>query len=88
MLVASIMLSLLTLYVSRETALLVNDNAGERLRRLYRRRWSAIGLNVFAVAIALVVPLIAVAFYLITTVLLMALPLVSLRRRWRRSREV
>jgi uncharacterized membrane protein len=58
--VASLMLSLLILYVSRETALLVNDIAGERLRRLYRRRWSAIGLNVFALAIALVVPLTAV----------------------------
>jgi hypothetical protein len=52
-LVASLMLSLLILYVSRETALLVNDIAGERLRRLYRRRWSAIGLNVFALARAL-----------------------------------
>ena len=87
-LVASLMLSLLILYVSRETALQVDDIAGERLRRLYQRRWSAIGLNVFALAIALVVPLIAVALYLITTVLLLALPLVSLRRRWRRSREV
>ena len=87
-LVASLMLSLLILYVSRETALQVDDIAGERLRRLYQRRWSAIGLNVFALAIALVVPLIAGALYLITTVLLLALPLVSLRRRWRRSREV
>jgi len=87
-LVASLILSLLILYVSRETALLVDDIAGERLRRLYRRRWSAIVLNGFALAIALVVPLIAVALYLITTGLLLALPLVSLRRRWRRSREV
>ena len=37
-LVASLMLSLLILYVSREPALLVNDIASERLRRLYRRR--------------------------------------------------
>jgi uncharacterized membrane protein len=87
-LVASLMLSLLILYVSRESALLVDDIAGERLRRQYRRRWPAIGLNVFALVIALVVPLIAVGLYLITTVLLLALPLVSLWRRWRRSREV
>lgn len=85
---ASLMLSLLILYVSRESALLVGDSPGERLRRLYRRRWSAIGLNVFALAIALVAPLVAVGLYLITTALLLALPLVRLQRHWRRSRAV
>lgn len=34
-LLASLMLSLLILYVSRESALLVNDTAGEGLSRLY-----------------------------------------------------
>jgi TMEM175 potassium channel family protein len=85
---ASLVLSLLILYVSRESALLVEDNVSERLRRLYRQRWAAIGLNVFALAIALVAPLIAVGLYLITTALLLVLPLVSLRRHWRRSRAV
>jgi hypothetical protein len=35
---------------------------------------------------ALVAPRVAVGLYLITTVLLLGLPLVHLHRRWRRSR--
>jgi TMEM175 potassium channel family protein len=84
-LLASLMLSLLMFYVARESALLVDDIADESLRRLYRRRWAAIGVNVFALAMALVAPRVAVGLYLMTTALLLVVPLVHLRRRWRRS---
>jgi uncharacterized membrane protein len=85
-LLASLTLSLLMSYVARDPALLVDDIADEEtLRRLYRRRWSAIGMNVFALATALVAPRVAVGLYMIMTVLLLGLPLVGMRRRWRRS---
>jgi hypothetical protein len=64
----------------------VDEIADESLRRLYRQRWAAIGVNIFALAMALVAPRVAVGLYLITTVLLLGLPLVHLHRRWRRSR--
>ena len=73
-------------YVARQSALLVDEIDDEILRRLYRRRWSAIAMNVVALATALVAPRVAVGLYLITTVLLLGLPLVQLRRGWRRSR--
>jgi uncharacterized membrane protein len=84
-LLASVTLSLLMFYVAREPALVVDQIADERLRLLYRERWVVIGVNAFALATAFVAPLVAVGLYLVSTVLLLALPLVSLRRRWRRS---
>ena len=86
LLLASLTLSFLMFYVARQSALLVDEIDDEQLRRLYRRRWTAIAMNVFALATALVAPRVAVGLYLITTVLLVGLPLVQLRRRWRRSR--
>ncbi|MGF1470330.1 MAG: TMEM175 family protein [Rubrobacteraceae bacterium] len=83
---ASLTLSFLMSYVARNRALLVDDIADETVRRLYRRRWIAIGLNVFALATAIVAPRVAVGLYVVTTALLLGLPLVALRRRWRRSR--
>jgi uncharacterized membrane protein len=84
-LLASVTLSLLMFYVAREPALLVDEIADERLRQLYRERWIVIGVNLVALAAAFVAPQVAVGLYLVITVLLLALPLVSLRRRWRRS---
>ena len=84
-LLASITLSLLMFYVAREPALVVNQIADETLRLLYRERWVVIGVNGFALATAFVAPLVAVGLYLVSTVLLLALPLVGLGRRWRRS---
>ena len=82
---ASLTLSFLMFYVARQSELLVDEIDDENLRRLYRRRWSAIAMNVVALATALVAPRVAVGLYLITTVVLVGLPLVQLRRRWRRS---
>jgi uncharacterized membrane protein len=59
-LLGSLMLSLLILYLAREPALLVDNIAEGTLRRLSRQRWTAIGLNVVAIALALVAPLVAV----------------------------
>jgi uncharacterized membrane protein len=84
-LLASLTLSLLMFYVAREPALVVDQIADETLRLLYRERWVVIGVNAFALATAFVAPLVAVGLYLVSTVLLLALPLVGLGRRWRRS---
>ena len=83
-LLASLTLSLLMFYVAREPALVVDQMADETLRMLYRERWVVIAVSVFALAMAFVAPFVAVGLYLVSTVLLLALPLVGLGRRWRR----
>ena len=50
---------------------------------MYRRRWFVIGVNVFALVMALVAPLVAVGLYLLVTVMVLALPLFGLVRRRR-----
>ena len=82
---ASLALSLLMLYVAREPDLLVDDIADGALRRVARQRWISIGVNVLAIAMALVAPLVAVGLYLIETMLLLIIPLVGLRRHRYRS---
>ena len=67
-------------YIVREPAILKTALAEQELRRLYRRRSLAIGLNVFAIAIALVAPLIAVGLYLAETAVVLVLPLYALHR--------
>jgi len=84
-LLASLALSLLMFYVAREPALVVDGIADERLHLMYRRRWFTIGVNVFAVAVAFVDPRIAVALYLITTALVLGMPLLGLGRKRRRA---
>ena len=77
---ASLTLSLLIRYISHEPSLVADDIADEQLRRITRQRWISIGVNSVAVALALFVPFIAVALYLIQTVLLLVFPLVGMRR--------
>jgi uncharacterized membrane protein len=48
LLLASLTLSFLMFYVVRDSALLVDEIDDENLRRLYRRRWTAIAMNVVA----------------------------------------
>jgi uncharacterized membrane protein len=86
LLVASLSLSLLILYVAREPALLVDDVAEGTLSAVVRERWIAIGLNVLAIAVALLAPLVAVGLYLVGTTSLLVIPLVGLRRHRRRQR--
>lgn len=85
-LLASLVLSLLMSYVVRDTALLVdNITHEEALGLLYRWRWAPIGLTVLALATAFVAPRVAVGLYIITTALLLVLPLVVMRWPRRRS---
>jgi uncharacterized membrane protein len=83
-LLASLTLSLLMVYVAREPTLMIDEIAEDRLRRAYRERWAVIGVNAFALATAFVAPLVAVGLYLVSTLLLLALPLLGLGRRWSR----
>jgi uncharacterized membrane protein len=83
---ASLTLSLLIRYIAHGPTLVADDIADEQLRRITKQRWVSIGVNSVAVALALIAPFIAVALYLIQTVLLLLFPLVGMRRRPARQR--
>ena len=82
-LLASICLSLLMFYIASERSLVIDGVADETLEAKVRQRWVVIGLNVAAIALAVVAPLAAVGVYLVMTFLALALPLIHLRRRRR-----
>ena len=84
LLLASLVLSLLIRYLAREPSLLVDDIAEGTLRRITRQRWTSLGLNVLAIAVALVAPKVAVGLYLVETTLLLVIPFLGLRRHRRR----
>jgi TMEM175 potassium channel family protein len=88
LLLASVVLSLLILYLAREPSLLVDNIAEGTLRRISGRRWAALGLNVLALAVGLAAPKAAVGLYLVETALLLVIPFLGMRRhrRQRRSR--
>jgi uncharacterized membrane protein len=88
LLLASLVLSLLILYLAQEPTLLVDDIAEGTLARITRRRWTALGVNVLAIAVTLVAPKVAVGLYLVETALLLVIPFLGLRRhRHQRSAE-
>ena len=87
LLLASCVLSLLILYLAQEPGLLIGDVAEGTLRRVTGQRWTAIGVNVFAIAVALVAPRVAVGLYLVETTILLIIPLVGLRRHRRQRSE-
>ena len=80
LLLASLVLCLLIRYLAREPSLLVDQIAEGTLRRVTRRRWTALGLNLLAIAVALVAPKVAVGLYLVETTLLLIIPFLGLRR--------
>ena len=84
-LLASLTLSLLIRYIAREPSLVADDIADENLQRIFKQRWISIGVNSIAVVLALIAPFIAVALYLIQTVLLLLFPLVGMR--WQPGRQ-
>jgi len=47
--------------------------------RMYRARWFTIGFNVFAVATAIVAPIVAAGLYVVMTAWLLIFPLAGLR---------
>jgi hypothetical protein len=67
-------------YIARQPQLVVDELADDTLKRLYRQRWIAIGIGTFAVILALVAPLVAVALYLVVAVLFLILPLLGMYR--------
>lgn len=78
---ASLSLSFLMFYIARQPTLLEDAVDEGIVRRMYRERWIAIGVNVFGVALALVVPLVAVGLYLFVTAILLMFPLVGVFKR-------
>jgi hypothetical protein len=58
----------------------VDELADDSLKRIYRQRWIAIGVGTFAIILALVAPLVAVALYLIEALLVIVLPLLGMHR--------
>lgn len=88
LLLASLVLCLLIRYLAREPSLLVDQIAEGTLRRVTRRRWTALGLNLLAIAVALVAPKVAVGLYLVETTLLLIIPFLGLRRHRHQPRPV
>ncbi len=84
-LLATVTLSLLIRYITREPSLVADDVTDEALRRITKQRWISIGVNSIAVALALIVPAVAIGLYLLQTVLLLVYPLVGIR--WRPGRN-
>ncbi len=86
LLLASLVLSLLILYLADEPALLVDNIAEGTLKHVTRQRWASIGLNVVAIAVAFVAPQAAVALYLVVSTALLIIPLLGLRRHRQQRR--
>lgn len=86
LLLASLVLSLLILYLADEPTLLVDNIAEGTLKHVTRQRWTSIGLNVAAIAVAFVAPRAAVALYLVVSTVLLIIPLLGLRRHRQQRR--
>ena len=86
LLIASLVLSLLIVYLAREPALLVDNIAEGTLKRVTRQRWASIVLNVVAIAVAFVAAQAAVALYLVMSTVLLIIPLLGLRRHRQQRR--
>jgi uncharacterized membrane protein len=84
-LVATFAMSLLMFHVARQPLLLADDLADDSLKRMYRQRWIVIGVGTFAVVLAFVAPLVAVALYLVVALLFLVLPLLGMHRARRNA---
>ena len=85
-LLASLVMSLLILYLAREPDLLKDDLDEATLRRVARQRWASIGLSGVAIAVAVVAPHLAAGLYLVASTSLLIIPLLGMRRHRRRRR--
>lgn len=83
LLFASLSLNLLLFYIVREPLNLSTVLAEQELKRLYRRRWLALGINAFAILIALFSPRVAVGLYVAQTAIVLVIPLYALHRHKR-----
>jgi hypothetical protein len=68
-------------YIASERSLVRDTVADETLEAKVRQRWGVIVLNVAAIGIALVLPLVSVALYLVVTLLGLVLPFLRLGLR-------
>lgn len=80
LLVATAVLSVIMWYTAKNPDLVVDDIADEELKATGRRLRLSLVAGALGVAIGLVIPLAAVAFYFLQTILIFVLPLVSARR--------
>ena len=87
LLLASLVLSLLMLYLAREPGLLVETIAEETFSRAARQRWLSIILGAVAVALALIAPQVAAGLYVVVSTVLLVIPLLGLRRHRRERRS-
>ena len=78
--VASVVLTLLMAYLVRKRSLLGGEIADETLAALTRQRRISNGVWLIAVVVALVAPSVAVALYVLATVLMLALPFLRVRQ--------
>lgn len=84
-LLSSITLSLMIYYVSKDPELVNEDVEEDRLRGFFQRRWIFIGVNVLALAVAFVAPLVSIGLYLVMTAMMLVLPFLGLHRHLRRT---
>lgn len=84
-LLASLTLSILIFYILRRPTLVEEGIAEETLFRTYKRRWYAIGINILALLVAFIAPLIAVGLYLLMSAIFLLLPFLGLHRNRHRK---
>jgi uncharacterized membrane protein len=82
-LLASTTLSFLMMYVAAEPSLVLDEVSDSELRAIYPQRWVSIGVNAAALGLAFIAPYVAVALYLLQTLLLLIGPLSGFRLRRR-----
>jgi uncharacterized membrane protein len=80
-LLGSLALSLLMFYIAGERSIVLDGVADETLDAKVRQRWILIVLNIAAIVLALIAPLVAIGVYLIMTFAALALPLIKFGRR-------
>ncbi|MEE4276051.1 MAG: TMEM175 family protein [Thermoleophilia bacterium] len=81
---ASLMVNVLTGYAARREGLATDDHAEEELAAFEKERRGAFILQAVATLFGLVLPVVAVVLYLAVSILILADPLVRVRRRRRR----
>lgn len=80
---ASLMVNILTGYAARKEGLATDDAAEEELAAFEKERRGAFILQAVATALGLIFPVAAVVLYLAVSILILADPLVRVRRRRR-----
>lgn len=80
LLVASVLLNLMIRYVANNRELVAGEIADEELRETLRQRRASVGMLAVATALAVLLPGVAVALYLLATLAFIVIPLLLARR--------